>query len=154
MHHNLWDYDIAAEPLLFTFRNTIPAVAVATKMGMVFVFNRINGEPLYPIHERPVPQTDLPGESTSPTQPFPDLPPLAPLTLDMSRPLGPTSADDAACRKLIGSLRYDGIYTPPSFKGSILFPGPIGGVNWGDRSAFVSASGKLYAKANRIPRSR
>jgi quinoprotein glucose dehydrogenase len=150
VHHNVWDYDIAAEPLLFTFRSKIPAVAVATKMGMLFVFNRLTGDPLYPIHERPVPQSDVPGEVTSPTQPFPDLPPLSPITLDMSRPLGATPADDAACRKLMAGLRYDGIYTPPSLRGSVIFPGPIGGVNWGS-AAFDPASGTLYANTNRIP---
>jgi quinoprotein glucose dehydrogenase len=150
VHHNVWDYDIAAEPLLFTFRGKIPAVAVATKMGMLFVFNRLTGEPLYPIHERPVPQSDVPGEVTSPTQPFPDLPPLAPITLDMSRQLGVSPADDAACRKLMAGLRYDGIYTPPSLRGTVIFPGPIGGVNWGS-AAFDPASGTLYANTNRIP---
>jgi quinoprotein glucose dehydrogenase len=100
VHHNVWDYDIAAEPLLFTFHGRTPAVAVATKMGLLFVFNRLTGEPLYPIQERPVPQSDVPGEVTSPTQPFPDLPPLAPITLDMSRQLGANAAADADCRKL------------------------------------------------------
>jgi quinoprotein glucose dehydrogenase len=150
VHHNVWDYDIAAEPLLFTFRGKIPAVAVATKMGLLFVFNRLTGEPLYPIHERPVPQSDVPGETTSPTQPFPDLPPLAPITLDMSRQLGATSADDAACREIMAELRYDGIYSPPSLRGTVIFPGPIGGVNWGS-AAFDPASGTLYANTNRIP---
>jgi quinoprotein glucose dehydrogenase len=150
VHHNVWDYDIAAEPLLFTFRGKTPAIAVATKMGLLFVFNRLTGEPLYPIHELPVPQSDVPGEVTSPTQPFPDLPPLSPITLDMSRPLGATPADDAACRKLMAGLRYDGIYTPPSLRGSVSFPGPIGGVNWGS-AAFDPASGTLYANTNRIP---
>jgi quinoprotein glucose dehydrogenase len=150
VHHNVWDYDVAAEPLLFTFRGKIPAVAVATKMGMLFVFNRLTGEPLYPIHERPVPQSDVPGEVTSPTQPFPDLPPLAPITLDMSRQLGLNPSDDAACRKLMAGLRYDGIYSPPSRRGTVVFPGPIGGVNWGS-AAFDPASGTLYANTNRIP---
>jgi quinoprotein glucose dehydrogenase len=150
VHHDIWDYDIAAEPLLFTFRGTTPAVAVATKMGMLFVFNRLTGESLYPIHERPVPQSDVPGEVTSPTQPFPDLPPLAPLTLDLSKPLAGGGAADAACRSMIAGLRYDGIYTPVSLQGSILFPSNVGGVNWGS-AAFDPVSGVLYANTNRIP---
>jgi quinoprotein glucose dehydrogenase len=150
VHHNVWDYDIAAEPLLFTFHGQIPAVAVATKMGLLFVFNRLTGKPLYPIQERPVPQSDIPGETTSPTQPFPDLPPLAPITLDMTRQLGANAAADTACRKLMAGLRYDGIYSPPSLRGTVIFPGPIGGVNWGS-AAFDPASGTLYANTNRIP---
>ena len=150
VHHNIWDYDIAAEPLLFTFRGKIPAVAVTTKMGLVFVFNRLTGEPLYPIHERPVPQTDVPGEVTSPTQPFPDLPSLSPLTMDTTRQLGATPEDDRACRQTLSGLRYDGIYTPPSLRGSLLFPSNVGGVNWGS-AALDPATGILYANTNRIP---
>lgn len=66
VHHDLWDYDVAAEPLLFEYQGRIPAVAITTKMGMVFVLNRVTGEPIYPVLERPVPQTDVPGEQTSP----------------------------------------------------------------------------------------
>jgi len=150
VHHDIWDYDIAAEPLLFTFRGSVPAVAIATKMGMVFVLNRLTGEPLYPVHERPVPQTDVPGEVTSPTQPFQDLPPLSPLTLDLSKPLAVNATDESVCRNLIASLRYDGIYTPPSLRGSLLFPSNIGGVNWGS-AALDPATGILYANTNRSP---
>ncbi len=70
VHHDLWDYDVASEPLLFTWHQTTPAVAVTTKMGMVFVLDRRTGKPLFPVEERPVPQSDVPGESASPTQPF------------------------------------------------------------------------------------
>jgi quinoprotein glucose dehydrogenase len=155
IHHNLWDYDLASEPLLFDFRgrdgkSKTPAVAVATKMGMVFVFNRLTGEPLWPITERAVPQSDVPGEQSSPTQPFSALPPLNPLTLDTSKPLGLTPADDAVCRKFLTGLRYEGIYTPPSLRGSIMFPSNVGGVNWGS-TAFDPASGILYANTNRLP---
>jgi quinoprotein glucose dehydrogenase len=150
VHHDIWDYDIAAEPLLFTFHGNVPAVAVTTKMGMVFVFNRLTGQPLYNITERPVPQTDVPGEVTSKTQPFPDLPALSPLTLDTSRPLGLTPEDDAFCRKVISGMRYEGIYTPPSLKGTVLFPSNVGGVNWGS-AALDPATGILYANTNRLP---
>ena len=150
VHHDLWDYDIAAEPLLFTFRGSTPAVAVATKMGLVFVFNRLTGEPLYKITERPVPPSDIPGEVISPTQPFPDLPPLSPLTLDLTGPLGITPETDAACRTILSGLRYDGIYTPASVRGSVLFPSNVGGVNWGS-AALDPATGILYANTNHAP---
>jgi quinoprotein glucose dehydrogenase len=152
VHHDVWDYDIASQPILFTFRNTIPAVAVTTKMGLVFVLDRRTGQPLYPIHERPVPQTDVPGETTSPTQPFQDLPSLVPLAIDPSttpslwqRP----AEDQAACRQILAGLRYDGFYTPPSLRGSVLFPGNLGGVNWGG-AALDPATGILFANTNRF----
>ena len=84
VHHDLWDYDIAAEPVLFTWRGNTPAVAVTTKMGMIFLFDRRTGQPLVPVEERPVPQSDVPGEKTSPTQPFQNIPTLSPLTMNLS----------------------------------------------------------------------
>jgi quinoprotein glucose dehydrogenase len=150
VHHNIWDYDVAAEPMLFMYRDSVPAVAIATKMGLVFVLNRLTGEPLIPVHERPVPQSDVPGEITSPTQPFPDLPSLSPLNFDSTRQLGSNPKDDQACRKVLAKLRYDGIYTPPSLRGTLQFPGNVGGVNWGS-TAFDPATGILYANTNRIP---
>lgn len=150
IHHNLWDYDIAAEPLLFTFRNQTPALAIATKMGQIFVLNRRTGQPLYPVTERPVPQTDVPGEISSPTQPLSSLPPLSPLTLPAEHPNGwhRNSQNTAFCREQIAKLRYDGIYTLPSERGSLLFPGNLGGVNWGG-TAFDPSTGILYANVNR-----
>jgi quinoprotein glucose dehydrogenase len=150
VHHNIWDYDVAAEPLLFTFRGTTPAVAVTTKMGMIFVLNRLTGEPLYPVTEKPVPQSDVRGEASWPTQPFQEaLPTLAPMVWDGSQKLGETAEDDAVCRKIIAGLRYEGIYTPPSLKGSLLFPSNLGGVNWGG-GAFDPQTGILYANTNRF----
>jgi quinoprotein glucose dehydrogenase len=148
VHHDLWDYDVAAEPLLFTWHNNIPAVAITTKQGMIFVLNRLTGEPLFPVTERPVPQSDVPGEQTSPTQPFQDIASLSPLTPPVGAKLGATPQDDAFCRKAIGTLRYEGIYTPPSIPGTVLFPGSLGGVNWGSAS-FDPAGGILYANTNR-----
>ena len=151
-HHNLWDYDLAAEPLLFTFRATTPAVAIATKSGQVFVLDRRTGDPLYPVIERSVPQTDVPGESTSPTQPFSSLPPLAPLdppsadTTDWKR----SEANINFCRTQLSHLRYAGIFTPPSLSGTLLYPGSLGGVNWGSL-ALDPATGTLFANNNRVP---
>jgi quinoprotein glucose dehydrogenase len=148
VHHDLWDYDVAAEPLLFTWRNNIPAVAITTKQGMIFVLNRLTGEPLFPVTERPVPASDVPGEQASPTQPFQDIATLSPIAFPAGAQLGATPQDDAFCRKAIGALRYEGIYTPPSVRGTFDFPGNLGGVNWGSAS-FDPSSGILYANTNR-----
>jgi quinoprotein glucose dehydrogenase len=147
-HHDVWDYDVASEPVLFTFRGKIPAVAVTTKMGLVFVLNRLTGEPLYPVTERKVPQTDVPGEVTSPTQPFADIASFSPVTWPKDAKLGLDENDDRACRAILGKLRYDGIYTPPSLQGTLLFPANLGGVNWGS-PAFDPQTGILYANTNR-----
>jgi quinoprotein glucose dehydrogenase len=140
VHHDVWDYDIPSEPILFTWRGT-PAIAVTTKMGMIFLFDRRTGQPLVPIEERPVPQSDVPGEKTSPTQPFQNVPSLAPLVMGGS--------PNEVCRKQLASVRYEGIYTPPSLKGSLNYPGPTGGVNWGG-AAIDPNTGILYANTNRI----
>jgi quinoprotein glucose dehydrogenase len=135
VHHDLWDYDVSSQPTLTTLRRdggSVPAVLQPTKMGHLFVLHRETGEPLFPVEERPVPQSGAPGEVISPTQPFPVRPP--PLT---RQTLGPDNAwgvlffDKRRCRQLIEELRYDGPFTPPSLQGSIMFPGNAGGSNWG-----------------------
>jgi len=135
VHHDLWDYDVASQPVLINVTKDgrrIPAVAQATKMGHLFLLDRETGEPLYPVEERPVPQTDVPGERTSPTQPFPTFPPpLHPHRLRPEDAFGFTPFDRAACRKRIRGLRNEGIFTPPSLRGSIQYPGTAGGANWG-----------------------
>ena len=151
VHHDLWDYDIAAQPLLFTFHDGTPAVAVATKMGQIFVFDRRDGRPLFPIEERPVPQSDVPGEMTSATQPFSALPPVGPMQLEQDGTPGEwqrSARDEAYCKALLSKQNYEGIYTPPSERGSILFPGNLGGVNWGSM-AYDPTTGMLYANNNR-----
>jgi quinoprotein glucose dehydrogenase len=110
----------------------LPAVVQTTKIGHVFVLHRETGEPLFPVEQRPVPPSDVPGEKASPTQPFPLLPPR--LTSDKLTPddaWGITFWDRGACRERIESLRFDGIFTPPSLRGSIMYPGNAGGSNWG-----------------------
>ena len=151
VHHDLWDYDIASEPLLFAWHGNIPAIAVIPKTGMVFVLDRRNGKPLFPVEERPVPQSDIPGEDTSPTQPFPALPSLSPTawSADLISP-DRDAADRDSCLRQISALRYEGIYTPPSLKGSLVFPGAIGGINWGS-TAYDPVSGVLYANTNSLP---
>jgi len=138
VHHDLWDYDVAAQPLLTTVRRNgrdTPAVVVNTKMGHVFVLHRETGEPLFPIEERAVPKSDVPGEETSATQPFPVLPPpLHPHTFALEQ-IGGDADERTACRQQIEALRYEGIFTPPSLKGTMIYPGYAGGVNWGSAAA-------------------
>jgi len=135
VHHTLWDYDLASQPLLVDLPHngkTVPAVILNTKQGLVFTFNRITGEPLFPIEERPVAKGDIPGEWYSPTQPFPVKPP--PLVRQGASPddaWGFTFWDKGKCREQIESLRYGDIYTPPSIQGTAVSPWTAGGANWG-----------------------
>lgn len=105
-------------------------------MGHVFVLDRETGKPLFPIEERRVPVSDVPGEETSQTQPFPVLPPpLYPQHLSADDAWGADEAERKACHDQMAALRYEGIFTPPSLKGTMIFPGYVGGVNWGSASA-------------------
>lgn len=153
VHHDLWDYDLATPAALITVTRAgraIPAVAQATKMGYLYVLNRETGEPLFPVEERVVPASDVPGERTASTQPVPLLPrPLAPSTLTAEDAWGLTPLDRNACRDKIERLRSEGIFTPPSLRGSIVYPGFIGGMEWGG-VAFDPGSGLLLANTNRV----
>lgn len=153
VHHDLWDYDVAAQPMLITVKRNgkdVPAVAVATKMGHIFVLHRETGKPLFPVEERPVPKSTVPDEESSPTQPFPVLPrPLVPSRLMPDDAWGITPADKDWCRERIRSLRSEGIFTPPSFEGSVFFPGNVGGVNWGGM-AWDAKHNLLIAPTNRL----
>ena len=153
VHHDLWDYDLPAPPALITVRRDgrdVPAVAQATKMGYVFILDRETGEPLFPVEERPVPASDVPGEMVSPTQPVPVLPrPLAPQGLRPEDAWGLTPIDRLACRRQVEALRSDGVFTPPSLRGSIVSPGFIGGMEWGG-VAFDPVSGLLVTNTNRL----
>jgi quinoprotein glucose dehydrogenase len=138
VHHDLWDYDIPAQPVLFTMHRggrEIPALAQPTKMGFLFILNRETGEPLFPVEERKVPASDVPGEEAWPTQPFPTRPkPLVPIQLTPDDAFGATEQSRAWCRDRIASLRSEGIFTPPTVRGSIAFPGNVGGSNWSGAS--------------------
>jgi len=136
VHHDVWDYDVPAQPTLFDWpgpKGPVPAVAQATKLGHLFFLSRETGAPLFPVEERPVPQAGaVPGETLSPTQPFPVLPaPLHPETLTADEAFGFTPWDRAKCREAIAELRSDGIFTPPTAQGSVQYPGMIGGSHWG-----------------------
>ena len=132
VRHDLWDYDLAAQPLLFEHASgegvRTPAVAHAGKTGFVYVLDRETGEPLHPVEERPVPQSDVPGEQAARTQPFPKLR----LHATDARPLRLwdfNAEHRAGCLRRLDGIRYDGIFTPPSLEGSLAYPGNAGGTN-------------------------
>ncbi|MEZ5502403.1 MAG: PQQ-binding-like beta-propeller repeat protein [Halioglobus sp.] len=136
VHQDLWDYDVAAQPVLIDLEKDgerIPALVQATKMGHLFILNRETGEPIYPVEERPVPQTQVPGEYTAPTQPFPTFPPpLHPYGVKPEEAWGFTFYDRQACRDKIEAADNAGIFTPPALdKHTIEYPGVAGGQNWG-----------------------
>ncbi|MBW2313419.1 MAG: pyrroloquinoline quinone-dependent dehydrogenase [Deltaproteobacteria bacterium] len=136
VHHDLWDFDVSAQPTLTTVvrgGKTIPVVVQATKMGLFFVLHRETGEPVFPVEERPVPQGGALGEVLSPTQPFPLMPPplVRHTAIGPEDAWGITPLDRWACKNTIAGLRSEGIYTPPSEQGSIMLPGNAGGSNWG-----------------------
>ncbi|MGE0449048.1 MAG: pyrroloquinoline quinone-dependent dehydrogenase [Vicinamibacterales bacterium] len=162
IHHDLWDYDVASPPILFDWqqdRRVVPAIAVASKNGHLFVLDRMTGQPLIPVEERAVPQSDVPGEASSPTQPFPSAPAsLARTRLTQDDAWGATSEDREWCRATIGRLRADGLFTPPSLQGSLVIPGNVGGVAWGgmahDRTngLLVTIVNDLAAEVRLVPR--
>jgi quinoprotein glucose dehydrogenase len=136
VHHDLWDYDLASQPALATVQTAHgprEAVLQATKTGFLFAFDRRTGAPVFPISEVPVPASDVPGEHASPTQPMPEpalrLARHAPVTA--ADAWGATPGGRDACATLIGGLRSEGLFTPPSVRGTIASPGWAGGVNWG-----------------------
>jgi quinoprotein glucose dehydrogenase len=134
VHHDLWDYDTAAPPLLATLRpggRDVDAVVQGNKTGNLFVLNRATGVPIFPVTERPVPPSSVPGEQTSPTQPFPTAPPpLTPQRLSADDAWGLTPWDRGGCRDRMKRLLAEGIFTPPTVQGSLILPGNLGGMNW------------------------
>ncbi len=155
VHHDLWDYDLTAAPKLLTVRHNgkmVDIVAQPTKFGFLYVFNRVTGEPLWPIEERPVPQTDVPGEETWPTQPFPTKPPpftRQKFTVDDINPYV-DDAEKARLRELLLSARNEGLFTPPSTRNTIDMPGELGGNNWGGAAADPQ-TGMLYVRSHDAP---
>jgi len=156
VHHDLWDYDLTAAPQLLTVRHNgkaVDVVAQATKQGFLYVFDRVTGEPLWPIEERPVPKSDVPGETASPTQPFNVAPPpfaRQSFTVgDINRSVL-TPEEQAKWRDLLLSARNEGIYTPPSLKNTVEMPGNRGGANWGN-TAVDPSTGTLYVVSMDVP---
>ena len=154
VHHGLWDYDPASAPNLVTITvdgKRIDAVVQLTKQGWAFVFDRVTGEPVWPIEERPVPRSEVPGEASWPTQPFPTKPPAFEsqgVTLDDAYEATPEMK--AAAQAELKKFRLGGIYTPPSLEGTVALPGVWGGANWGG-GAFDPETGRLYVKTTRSP---
>ena len=155
VHHDLWDYDLPQAPKLLTIRQdgrTRDVVVQATKHGFLFVFDRRSGEPVWPIEERPVPQSDVPGERTSPTQPFPTKPAPFAVQSFTERDINPhlPEGEKQILREKLRTSRNDGLFTPPSFAGSISMPGHNGGANWGG-SAVDPINGELYVVSKNLP---
>ena len=149
VHHGLWDYDLSAPPNLVTIHvdgKTIDAVVVLGKTGFAYVFDRVTGEPVWPIEERPVPESDVPGERTSPTQPFPTKPaPFAKQGFTLDDLIDFTPELRAMALEVIKAYRLGPIFTPPSVEGTVIM-GEAGGANWGG-AAFDPESGVLYVRA-------
>src|SRR5437867_12307248 len=154
VHHDLWDYDNAAPPALVTVMRKgvrIPAVIQTGKSAMLYVLDRRTGKPIFPVEERPVPASSVPGEVASPTQPFTTVtPPLSPLHYSAADAWGPTPESQAACRAILGALRNEGPFTPPSVQGTLVVPGNIGGAHWGG-VAVDEARALAVVPVNTIP---
>jgi quinoprotein glucose dehydrogenase len=152
VHHDIWDYDLTTAPKLLTVRHNgkpVDIVALPTKFGLLYVFDRVTGRPLWPIEERPVPKSDVPGEESWPTQPFPThVPPFARLKFDLDD-INP-HLDEAERQRLRGILqnaRNEGVFTPQTLtRDQISIPGELGGSNWGG-SAADPATGILYVRS-------
>jgi quinoprotein glucose dehydrogenase len=160
VHHGLWDYDVPAPPILLDITvggKSIKAVAQVTKQAFTYVFDRVTGKPVWPIEERPVPQTDVPGEKTSPTQPIPTKPP----PFDRQG-IGPDDVIDftpelkAEALKVLAQYRIGPVFTPPSVndpkgtKGTMMMPGMVGGSNW-QGGAADPETGVLYVSSITLP---
>ena len=145
VHHDLWDYDNTAPPQLITVRHNgkkVDAVAMAGKTGFLYVFNRVTGEPLWPIEERKVPASDVPGEQSWPTQPFPTVvPPFGRQSFTVAD-ISPYLSDDAEREKWTEMVRTSvnkGLFTPPATTNTMQIPGNAGGANWGTTAADPAA---------------
>ena len=139
VHHDLWDYDVASRPELIDFRGR-PAIGVVTKMGHYFALDRLTGKPLLAVEERPTPASDIAGERASPTQPFP---------LHGAFTGQKFTPRPGWCEEEFKKLRYEGVFTPPSLGGTLLFPGNVGGANWGS-GAYDAQRKLLFVAANRL----
>lgn len=154
VHHDLWDYDTASSPLLAEIPHDgkrVPVVVAANKTGFLYVLDRDTGRPVFPVEERPVPPSDIPGEQASPTQPFSiGLPALAPQSLEPGEVYGLTPADRAACHALVANTSGHSIFSPPSLKGVIAVPSNLGGPNWSGFS-FDPTRDLLLVNTNNVP---
>jgi quinoprotein glucose dehydrogenase len=156
VHHDLWDYDLTAAPQLLTINHngkSVDIVAQSSKQGFLYVFDRVTGAPIWPIEERPVPKSLMPGEQAWPTQPFPTAPPAfarQKATADDVNPYILIPDERAAWKKRIAAMRNEGVFTPPSTEETISFPGARGGSNWGSGAANPS-KGLMYLNTQDWP---
>jgi len=155
-HHDVWDFDLPAQAVLAEIHEApdapaTPAIIVPTKQGHFYVLDRRDGRPLTPIEERPVPQTNVEGDYTSPTQPYQSVfPDLGPPRLTEADMWGLTPMDQLWCRTQFRQLRYDGVYTPPSVQGSISYAGSIGVFEWGSVS-IDPRTNRMFANTTWMP---
>jgi quinoprotein glucose dehydrogenase len=155
VHHDVLDYDDATAPKLLTVRHDgrrVEVVAQVSKQGFVWVLDRETGKPIWPVEERPVPSSDVPGEKTSATQPFPTKPPPFSRQKFTADDLSPylSPEDRAKFRDMILSARNEGLFTPPSFRGTVQMPGNNGGANWGG-AAVDPTNGTLVVVSKDLP---
>jgi quinoprotein glucose dehydrogenase len=149
VHHDLWDYDVASQPTLFVWKDGTPAIAITTKMGRVFLLNRLTGTPLFPVEERPVLKSDIAGEESWPTQPVSAIS-LVPEKLTPEDAWGKDAQEKQWCAEKIKAARSAEIFTPPSLQGTVVFPSNVGGVNWGS-AAYDPQRHLLFVDTNRLP---
>ncbi len=156
VHHDEWDYDLEAPPVLMDIKHggkKIPAVAIISKSSLVFFLDRVTGKPIYPVEERAVPKSDVPGEEMSPTQPYPTVTaPVSRTDFNMSEIATVTAEHEAFCRALVkdNNLQMGPVFTPlPKEKTLISFPSAIGGVNWGGASV-DPVSGMMYVNSQNL----
>jgi glucose dehydrogenase len=156
VHHDIWDYDNATAPELLTVTHNgkrVDVVAQAGKEGFLWVFNRVTGEPLWPIEERAVPRSDMPGEESWPTQPFPSMPPPFARQSFTVKDLSPFIQDPKErerFRNEIENARNEGMFTPPGLRNTVEMPGNNGGSNWGG-AAVDPSNGTLYVVSKDLP---
>lgn len=151
VRHDLWDYDVPAAPTLFELtrgQRRIPALAFATKAGFVFALDRETGQPLFDVEDRPVPASDVPGERAASTQPFSTLPTIAPQSVTENDAFGVLGFDQAWCARQIAAHRNEGLFTPPSTRGTVYAPTTGGGANWGGVTIDPS-TGRLFVNTSR-----
>jgi quinoprotein glucose dehydrogenase len=148
IHHDLWDYDVASQPALFSWKDGTPAIAITTKTGRVFVLNRLTGKALLPVDEEAVPKSDIPGEESWPTQPNSHIS-LVPEKISPEDAWGKDPQERQWCEEKMKAARSGVIFTPPSLEGTLVFPSNVGGVNWGS-SAYDPQRHLLFADTNRL----
>lgn len=152
VHHDIWDYDMPAQPVLINVKRegkTVPAVAQITKMGFVFIFDRVTGKAVFPIEERAVPKSEVPGEASWPTQPHPVKPPALSRQKITEADMNLAGDGNEYCTELFHSLKGGSMFTPFGLSQTLVVPGSLGGGNWSG-GAFDAQSGYLFINTNEL----